>query len=87
MDDLNRLGETLGEMGAALARAERYAEALPLLEEAVQHHRAAFQKGPDVPSYRRFLRAALVHLADACRRAGRNVWVRRAAGDIVHLTY
>jgi serine/threonine-protein kinase len=67
----HHLGGTIHNQGMALELLNRHDEALKAYQEAITHQRIAFDKAPQVASYRQFLSKHYWHLAGVQRHQGR----------------
>jgi eukaryotic-like serine/threonine-protein kinase len=68
---VNTLGRIVYQVGRVQVATHRPEQALTTLEEAIQHHRAAFSRTPQVESFRRFLADDYLALARVHRMLGR----------------
>ncbi len=63
-ENQSKLGGVLNDWGITLQKGRKFAEALPLLEEAISRQKEALRLDPRKPNYRQFLCNHLVVMAD-----------------------
>src|SRR5262249_54462766 len=81
-DDLKRhsdVGASFNNVGMTLAAQGKHREALEQFEKALEHQRRAFDKAPQVPRYRLFLRNHYSNLSNVQRALGRPAEAAAAA--------
>jgi tetratricopeptide (TPR) repeat protein len=80
----SQLGASLNNLALLLQR-QSPARAVPLLEEAVRHQKAALKLGPEAPQYRPFLRNHCTTLAETLIQLGQHARAARAAAELPDL--
>jgi tetratricopeptide (TPR) repeat protein len=81
----SQLGASLNNLAFLLLKRESPASAVPLLEEAVRHQKAALKLGPEAPYYRPFLRNHYENLAEALIQLGQHGKAATAAAELPDL--